>query len=78
MNRNNLTGGIPKTIQFIFNLRLFELYDNELTGEIPDGLESLDRLEKLYIFGNKLTGSLPGDMLKRRGLSALVDAAQRV
>ncbi len=59
LDRNGLTGPIPRDLAGLAGLRNLHLEFNDLTGGLPADLGSLDLLESLNLSWNKLTGAVP-------------------
>mmetsp|Transcript_11467 Transcript_11467/g.22658 ORF Transcript_11467/g.22658 Transcript_11467/m.22658 type:complete len:812 (+) Transcript_11467:202-2637(+) len=55
---NNLTGNMPKELNYFSELMTLNLYFNKLTGTIPD-LSGLIAIEQIDLDGNELTGTVP-------------------
>lgn len=63
LSRNNLSGGIPWSIQNLTNLETLELENNSgLSGEIPTWLVGLQKLSILRLGGNKLQWNKNGSV----------------
>ena len=62
LERNQLTGEIPKELGNLSALKVFWLCNNKLTGQIPKELGNLNALEKLDLSGNQLTGQIPKEL----------------
>ncbi len=61
-----LTGGIPKELGNLSDLRGIALYNNQLTGSIPKELGNLSNLKWLDLHDNQLTGTIPQEVLDLR------------
>ena len=67
VDRNNLTGEIPRELGRLTNLERLYLSRNNLTGEIPRELGRLTNLASLYLLGNMLTGVIPEELRRFEG-----------
>ncbi|KAK4399254.1 putative LRR receptor-like serine/threonine-protein kinase [Sesamum angolense] len=59
---NELSGGIPSTIDGLNNLINLSLAHNRLQGPIPDSVSKIVSLERLDLSHNNLTGIIPKTM----------------
>ncbi|KAL9254765.1 putative inactive leucine-rich repeat receptor-like protein [Drosera capensis] len=62
LNKNSLTGEIPKEFGDLNQLQHLDMSYNALTGTPPPELLSLPSLSYLNLASNMLSGSLPGDL----------------
>ncbi|CAH9060026.1 unnamed protein product [Cuscuta epithymum] len=59
ISNNQLTNGVPPSIEALINLKYLNLSNNKLTGSIPHRLTRLTALETLDLSNNRLSGLVP-------------------
>ncbi|KAL8467138.1 hypothetical protein ACS0TY_036016 [Phlomoides rotata] len=59
ISRNNLSGGIPKELTSLVELRSLNLSANRFRGAIPDSIGNMKQLESLDFSRNSLSGQIP-------------------
>jgi Leucine-rich repeat (LRR) protein len=59
LSHNYLSGSIPSTIGYLFELEILDLSYNNLSGEVPSSLGDLQSLTQLVLSYNHLSGSVP-------------------
>ena len=72
LGNNNLSGGIPSSIDNLSNLTLLDLPNNNISGSIPTSIGNLSTLTGLSLHNNNLSGSIPssfGDLSNMGGFS---------
>ena len=58
LDRNQLRGPIPTTLNNLLNLQWLHLDNNQFSGEIPD-LSNCKDLTDIFLQNNELTGTVP-------------------
>ena len=71
LDRNELTGTIPKALAQLKLLKYLDFDVNELTGTIPEELAQLKNLQTLDLNFNKLTGTIPEALAQLENLKHL-------
>lgn len=71
ISRNNITGGVPSTIQYLTSLRSLHVAHNPLGGMISPALGSLSSLRVLNARRSGLVGTLPQSLGMLRNLTQL-------
>lgn len=69
LERNNLTGAIPREIGRLKMVRELNLSHNSFSGSIPSEMSNLSYLEILDLSYNRLQGEIPGSLTKLNFLS---------
>ncbi|KAL8467133.1 hypothetical protein ACS0TY_036010 [Phlomoides rotata] len=59
LSRNNFSGGIPKELTSLVELRSLNLSANNFRGAIPDSIGNMKQLESLDFSRNSLSGQIP-------------------
>ncbi|KAL8029407.1 hypothetical protein ABFX02_14G223600 [Erythranthe guttata] len=59
LSNNNLSGGIPKELTSLVELRSLNLSGNYFTGLIPQSIGDMKQLESLDLSRNSLSGEMP-------------------
>ena len=62
LDRNHLSGEVPKDLGNLVKLKELDLSDNQLRGEIPAELTNLINLEALDLEGNRLVWKIPREL----------------
>ncbi|KAL7084113.1 hypothetical protein ACP275_14G204900 [Erythranthe tilingii] len=68
LSNNNLSGGIPKELTSLVQLRSLNLSKNHFTGLIPQSIGDMNQIESLDLSRNSLSGEMPNSF---RGMSTL-------
>jgi sugar lactone lactonase YvrE/Leucine-rich repeat (LRR) protein len=63
-SNNQLSGGIPNSINAYVQLRVLGLANNDMTGTIPRSLADCLLLEDLALNNNRLVGAVPTDITR--------------
>jgi hypothetical protein len=71
LDSNQLSGGIPKELGYLSNLKYLHLYLNRLSGNIPPQIGNLSNLEELLLDHNHLSGSIPNTLMNLNNLNSL-------
>ncbi|GKV51596.1 hypothetical protein SLEP1_g58232 [Rubroshorea leprosula] len=59
MDRNRISGKIPKEIGNLVGLTTLDISMNYITGEIPSSIGRLDKLSELDLYQNRISGLIP-------------------
>ena len=65
LDNNELTGGIPDSLERCQQLHIVWLNHNNLTGGIPEFFGSMPKLEQLYLQHNQLNGDIPEALVQK-------------
>ncbi|RDX71104.1 LRR receptor-like serine/threonine-protein kinase GSO1, partial [Mucuna pruriens] len=68
---NNLTGEIPKEIEYLLGLVSLNLSRNNLSGELPSEIGNLSSLESLDLSRNHFSGRIPSSLSQIDSLGEL-------
>ncbi|RDX67277.1 DNA damage-repair/toleration protein DRT100, partial [Mucuna pruriens] len=68
---NNLTGEIPKEVEYLLGLVSLNLSRNNLSGEIPSEIGNLSSLESLDLSRNHFSGRIPSSLSQIDSLGKL-------
>ena len=68
---NNLSGGIPISLEKLSSLQSLSIRSNNLSGNIPKELGNLSNLAQLELYSNKLSGSIPIELANLSNLRSL-------
>ncbi|KAG4144667.1 hypothetical protein ERO13_D05G051500v2 [Gossypium hirsutum] len=71
LQKNNMSGVVPKSVSHCRALEIINLASNQLNGHIPDELASLPALSVVDLSHNNFSGSIPAEFGKSTNLLLL-------
>ncbi|CAN0885879.1 Leucine-rich repeat receptor protein kinase EMS1 [Linum grandiflorum] len=71
MSGNQLSGGVPSSLENLKKLRVVDFSRNSLSGIIPDSIGNLPQLLKLDFSSNSFSGRIPESFVNLKSLEFL-------